>query len=173
MALAWLLIGATAANAADMITGIGVSDARSMLETAGLSDISDRTGDPSYPSVGGISDDGFGVQITLHHCRDTDDLCGGVWFVAYIPSTSVANAQIIEGSLERSVVGMDVQVIPNVGSVPAAVEISTFILLEHGASEEIVPVTLGFLLSVVSETKGFMLSDDPAHADLWRRDDDN
>lgn len=169
LVLSWT--GLSGARAGDIITGIALSDARAALVAAGMEDITEHTVDPAYPSVGGIGSDGFNIQITLHHCRESDGKCGGVEFGAYLPSTSVANAQIIEGSILRSVKGLDAQVLPNVGDVPAVVQISTFILLDYGASEELIPVTLGFLLSVVGKTKGFMLSDDPGHAELWQHAD--
>lgn len=95
-----------------------------------------------------------------------------------MPATTRENAERIERSIERSVFGFDASVTelrkkfdfsPNGGNVKVAVLISTYLVYDHGASAKLYPDRLQALLKIVGQTKGFMLSDDRAHADLWRR----
>lgn len=148
-----------------MVTSVSVDEARAAFIAAGLPEPTERTIDPDFPILGS-SYDGFGVQVTLQACKDSTGRCRGVELLALMPSTSVANARIIEGSIERSVPGFGARLVQS-GDMPV-VAIGTYLLYDYGISETMLPELLTMLLDIVAQTKGFMLSDDPAHATLWQ-----
>lgn len=154
-----------------MVASVSVDEARAAFIAAGLPEPTERTIDPDFPTLGS-SYDGFGVQATLQACNDSTGRCRGVELLALMPSTSVANARIIEGSIERSVLGFGARLVQS-GDTPV-VAIGTYLLYDYGISEEMLPVMLAQLVDIVVRTKGFMLSDDPGHATLWqgRKDGD-
>ncbi len=99
----------------------------------------------------------------------------GVAVSSVIPATTLTNAEIIEASIERSAFGVDAVVVERnspygVSLDPQfAVMLSSYLVYDHGVSDRLYLDTLRTLLDYVLQTKGFMLLDDPAHAELWAR----
>ena len=173
-----LLAGASASangarDTASIVTSISFGDAFSAMQEAGMTDLTDRTVDQRYPSIGFVQPEGFTIQSTLFACRVPAGGCSGAELSAIIPATTRANAEIIEGSIERSLFGFDASVTElkyessAAASGQFAVMISAYLVYDHGVSDALFPETLRTLLGIVAQTKDFMLSDDPAHAQLW------
>jgi hypothetical protein len=158
------LIGAKA------VTAVTYDEVKTALVAVGLSDVGDQTADPKFPTFGGHHSDGVNLQATLFACDTAAQRCRGVELAALIPATSLRNAQVIVGSIERSAFSIDAQFfdLPN-GPDSYAVMISSYLVYDYGVSEQLLSIALGHFASVIGQTKGFMLKDDPAHAELWSR----
>ena len=157
---------------AEAVTSVSYDEVRQALAAAGVSGTEDRTADPNYPSFGGSHSEGASLQATLYACDVAEQRCRGVELISIIEATTLRNAQIIVGSLERSAFGIDAKVFElqnRPGAV--AVMITSYLVYDHGVSDQLLTIALDQFFSVVGQTKGFMLKDDPAHAELWARKD--
>ena len=157
---------------ADAVTSVTYDEVKRALAEAGATDIGDRTADVNFPSFGGRHSEGASLQATLHACDIAEQRCRGVDLISLIPAVSARNAEIIVGSIERSAFSIDARVI-EIQNRPGAVAVmlSTYLVYDYGVSDQLLPIALEQFVSVIGQTKGFMLKDDPAHADLWARQD--
>ena len=158
------------------VTALTVPEARSAMRQAGLSGLTDMTVDPQFPSISARQAEGFVIQTTLYACDPPDDLCRGVEVSSVIPATTLNNAEVIEASIEQSAFGVDAVVVEaefpygTASREPQyAVMLSTYLVYDHGVSDGLYLTTLRSMLDYITQTKEFMLLDDPAHAELWAR----
>jgi hypothetical protein len=155
---------------AKAITSVTFEEVRQAIKNVGVTDIRDHTADANFPSFGGVHSQGASLQATLYACDIGAERCRGVQILSLIPATSVRNAEIIVGSIERSAFGLDAEVVELVNRPDAvAVMISQYLVYDYGVSDKLLAIALDQFSSVIDQTKGFMLKDDPAHADLWVR----
>lgn len=154
-----------------MVATISLSEAEAAMIDAGLMDFAERTIDTRYPSISALQSDGFTIQTTLFACGNSGGPCKGAELLSVMPATTRENAEIIERSIERTVFGFDCSVTrfrdPSGEGGHFAVLISTYLVYDHGVSDMLFPEMLDRLLFIVSQTRDFMLSDDPAHEELW------
>lgn len=158
------------------VTALTVPEARSAMRQAGLSGLTDMTVDPQFPSISARQAEGFVIQTTLYACEPPDELCRGVEVSSVIPATTLTNAEIIEASIEQSAFGIDAVVVEaefpygsEARDPQYAVMLSTYLVYDHGVSDTLYLSTLESMLDYITQTKQFMLLDDPAHAELWAR----
>jgi hypothetical protein len=158
------LIGAKA------VTSVSYDEVRQALADAGVVEVGDRTADANFPSFGGSHSQGASLQATLYACDAAEQRCRGVELISLIEATTLRNAQIIVGSIERSAFSIDAKVF-EIQNRPGAVAvmITSYLVYDHGVSDQLLTIALEQFFSVVGQTKGFMLKDDPAHAELWAR----
>jgi len=158
------LIGAKA------VTSVTYDEVKQALADVGVVEIGDRTADVNFLSFGGRHSEGASLQATLYACDVAAQRCRGVELISIIPATSLRAAQIIVGSIERSAFGIDAKIF-DIQNRPGAVAvmITTYLVYDYGVSDQLLTIALEQFFKVVGQTKGFMLRDDPAHADLWAR----
>jgi hypothetical protein len=180
LALSLMLCGIDPSSAAQpqssrdakAVTSVTYDEVKRALADAGATRIRDHTADPNYPSFGGEHSQGASLQATLYACDTVKERCRGVRLLSIIPATSLRNAEVIVGSIESSAFGIDAEVVDLVnrpGSV--AIFIKTYLVYDYGVSDKLLSIALDQFVSVIEQTKGFMLKDDPGHADLWSRKD--
>lgn len=167
--------GGPQAGPGKVVTSLSITDARTGMRQAGLSAPTDMTSDPEFPSVAARQADGFVIQTTLFACEVSNQACRGAEITSVIPSTTLTNAEIIEASIEQTAFGVDAVVVEadipyGVSRDPQyAVMLSSYLVYDHGVSDSLYLDTLLLMRDYISQTKAFMLSDDPAHAELWAR----
>ncbi|WP_417491923.1 hypothetical protein [Maricaulis sp.] len=144
---------------------------------AGLSDIVDSTADPNFPAITGRTRQGFPVQAVFMACDhrppQPDDTCSGIFIAVAIPATEMRWAEIIVGSLEPDVVGFNASILPgrDANNQPNySVSIGHYLVTDGGVGDGLAAEYLRRLIGLSDQTADFMLSDDPAHAQLWRLD---
>lgn len=159
-----------------VVDALTVTEARSAMREAGLSGLTDTTADPEFPSISARQAEGFVIQTTLFACEPSQDRCRGVDVSSVIPATTLANAEIIESSIEQTAFGVDAVVVEaefpygTASREPQyAVMLSSYLVYDHGVSDGLYQDTLLQMLDYITQTREFMLSDDPAHAELWAR----
>jgi hypothetical protein len=157
-------------RATKAVTSVTYHEVKQALTEVGLAKIENHTVDPNFPSFGGEHSEGASLQVTLYACDVIKEHCRGAQLLSIIPATSVRNAQMIVVSIEKSAFSVDAEVIDLVnqpGSV--AVLIKSYLVYDYGVSDKLLSIALSQFVSVIEQTKGFMLKDDPAHAQLWAR----
>ena len=141
---------------AEAVTSVTYEEVKQALADVGVSEIRDHTVDASFPSFGGSHSEGASLQATLHACDVAERRCRGVELISLIQATTLRNAEIIVGSVERSAFGIDAKVLELQNKPGAvAVMITAYLVYDHGVSDQLLT----------------MLKDDPAHAALWARRD--
>ena len=159
-----------------VVDALSPSEARSAMRQAGLSGLTDTTADPEFPSISARQAEGFVILTTLFACEPSQGRCRGVEVSSIIPATTLANAEIIEASIDQTAFGVDALVVE--AEIPFgatsrdpqyAVMLSSYLVYDHGVSDGLYLTTLQLMLDYIAQTKEFMLSDDPAHAELWAR----
>lgn len=170
-------IATTATGHAQILTGWSDVDARRELAAAGYPEIHDTTADPRFPSVQAYTPEGFSISIARMACAGNPTLpatrCSGAWVTVAIPATTEHWAENIVGSLERfgqNPVGVNTALSPIVGpdgNDGFAVLHSAYVVSDGGVAEGLLTDHIEMLMNVSVQTRDFLLSDDPAHADLW------
>jgi len=158
-----------------MLQGWTRADMIEAFTAAGLSDIADTTVDPNFPTLTGRTARGFPVQAVFATCSGrppaADDVCNGVDLSVVIPATEQRWADLIVESLEPAVPGVNAMTLPMMaadGPSGQVVSIGHYLVSDGGVTAEFAGEYLSFLLGVADQTAQFMLSDDPAHAQLWQ-----
>jgi hypothetical protein len=154
---------ASSARADEVVDFVGLEDVLSAFARNGLKDFTDQTVDPQFPTIDAKRADGFTVTATFHAC--VPERCLGLNLMTPMPARELRFARLIEGSIERSAPGFDawVQESPS----PPVVIIETYLAYDGGVSNALLPSTVMQLMSVVDQTKRFMLSDDPRVVEVW------
>ena len=162
------------AFASEPVEGWTKKDVMSSMERASLLKVSDKTADPNFPDIQGSTESGFTVTIIRMACPEQppspDDLCKGAWLTVFIPTTEPRWAENIVYSIDKSgVFGINASTI-DFGSGDGsklAVSLSHYLAADGGVSPDLLYFQLGNLLEYTEQTREFLLSDDPAHEDLW------
>ena len=76
-------------------------------------------------------------------------------------------ARIIESSIERHAIGFDAW-IDDTNALPAIL-IHTYLTYDGGVSSRLLPSTVNQFLSMIDQTKAFMISDDPKVVEIWHK----
>jgi hypothetical protein len=159
------------------ISGWTETDALETLEAEGLRDVRVTTFDPRFPDTQGYTADGFPISLVRMACRRAEparaDPCRGIWITAVLPSTEERWATKIIDSLERNgngppgVHAHTGRIVTEDGQQQPTVILSSYLAADGGVSSQLLPYQLRYFLGIVGQTRTFMLSDDPQHAELW------
>ena len=158
-----------------MVQGWTRADMIEIFTAAGLHDIANTTADPNFPTLTGRTARGFPVQAVFAVCGArppaVDDLCNGVDLSIIIPATEQRWADVIVASLEPAVPGVNAMTLPVMsagGPSGQVVSIGHYMVSDGGVTAQFAGEYLSFLLGIADQTAQFMLTDDPAHAQLWQ-----
>lgn len=159
------------------ISGWTEADTLETLESEGLREIRVTTVDPRFPDTQGYTADGFPVSLVRMACSQAEpapsDLCRGLWITAVLPSTEARWATRIVESLERNGNGPPGihahigQILSENGQQSPSVVLTSYLAADGGVSPQLLRFQMRYFLGIVAQTRTFMLSDDPEHAELW------